>query len=96
MAEGTADALDLVGGHGDADAGGAEHNALLTFSGGYSLGGGDGKVGVVAAVGGIRAEILAGDPLVFQIGFQMFFQRQRSVVTSQCDHSKFLLKIKCF
>ena len=33
-----ADALDLVGGDGNADAGGAQDDALLAFAGGNSLG----------------------------------------------------------
>ena len=86
-AQGAADALDLVGGDGDADAGGADDDALLTLAGGHGLGGGLAEGGVVAALGAVGAEVLTGDALGGQIGLDVLLQGIPAVVRSDCDHS---------
>lgn len=84
--QGAADALHFVGGDGDADARGAADDAGFTFPGSHCPGRGGPKVGIVAAVLGVGAEILADQPLPFQMGFDRFLELQCAVVTCQCDH----------
>ena len=49
-AQGTADAVDLVGRNGDADAGGADDDAVLTPAISHRLGGGFSKYRVITAL----------------------------------------------
>ena len=77
-----ADALHFVGGDGHADAGGAQDDALLTLAAGHSLGSNGGKVGIVAAVGGVGAAVLHIVALLGQVGHHFVFQRQGAVITA--------------
>ena len=86
-AQGAADAPDLVGGDGDADAGGADDDAPLALAGGHGLGGGLAEGGVVAALGAVGAEVLTGDALGGQIGLDVLLQGIPAVIRSDCDHS---------
>jgi hypothetical protein len=52
-----ADAFDLVGGDGHADAGGADEHAAVEVAPGDFAGDGLGEIGIVAGFGGISAEI---------------------------------------
>ena len=80
--QGAADAVDLIGGDGYADAGGTQHNAPLAFPAGNRPGGRSGKVGVIAAFRGIGAEVPDLMPLLFQMLDDFIFQRKRTVVTA--------------
>ena len=84
-AQGAADAPDLVGRDGRADAGGAHHDAPLSLSLRHSPAGRLNEVRVVAAVGGVGAEIgdlmaLFGEPRL-----DLVFQLQCAVVRCHCD-----------
>ena len=80
--QGAADAVDLIGGDGHADAGGTQHNAPLAFPAGNRPGGRSGKVGVIAAFRGIGAEVPDLMPLLLQMLDDFIFQRKRAVVTA--------------
>ena len=85
-AQGAADALYLVGRDGDADAGGTDDNAFFALAGGYRLSGGAAENGVVAALGAVRAEVLAGDALGGELGLDVLLQRVAAVVRRDCNH----------
>ena len=80
-----ADALYLVGGNGYADAGGAQQNALFAGAGGNRPGGGTGKIGVVAAVLAVGAEVHHFIALGAEMGSHLLLQIKRSMVTGNCD-----------
>ena len=81
-AQGAADALDLVGGDGDTDAGGADHDAPLALPGGHRPGGRLPEVGVVAAAGVVTAEVLHLMALLLEIGDELLLQCVAAVVAS--------------
>ena len=90
-----ADALDLIGGDGHANAGGAKDDALVALAVCHAAGSGSGKFGVVTGVGGIGAEVLHFKALALQMGNQLVLQRQSAMVTANCDfHNVFLLCVK--
>ncbi|MPM35924.1 hypothetical protein SDC9_82518 [bioreactor metagenome] len=62
-----ADALDLVGGNGDADAGRADDNALFTLAGGHGTGRRLAEDGIVAALRGKTAAVLALIAVLLQL-----------------------------
>ena len=85
-AQGAADTLHLVGGDGDADAGGADDDAPVTFAGGHRLRRGPAEVGVVAALIGIAAEVVIRQSAGVQVLHHVALEGEPSVVTAQCDH----------
>lgn len=95
-AEGGADALVMVGGHGHADARAAEQDARAVF---FFHGQGDvvGDVRIVAAVGGVRAVIRDGQAAFFKLTDDDVFEFQGGVVTADMDvlsHGVLLLRVK--
>ena len=90
-AMGAADALDFIGGNGNADAGGADHNAPVTLALRHGPGGGSAEIGIVAALRGVAAEVLVLIAQLVQHCDDEFLQLIAAVVTAQCDfHSHFL------
>ena len=87
-----ADALDLVGRDGHADARRAADDAAVAFAAGDGLRGRAREVGVVAAVLGVAAEILVGKPTLVQMRHDSLLEVQCAVVTCKCDHNCFLLR----
>ena len=86
-AQGAADALDLVGRHGHADAGAAAEDALLRLAGGDGLRH-QGRIdGVIAAGFGIGAVVGEGDAPLRQVFLDLFLEGKAPVVASQCNHS---------
>ena len=83
-----ADALDLVGGDGNTDAGGAKDDALVTFAACYGLGGRSGKVGIVAAIQSISAEVDDFVTLLFQVGNHQILQFQCAVIATNRNFHK--------
>ena len=75
-----ANALDLVSGDGSADAGGAEHDALLALAGRDSLGGGGDHVGVVAAGEAVAAEVHDLMALLLQVGLDGLLHLECAVI----------------
>ena len=90
-AAGAADALDLVGRHGHADAGAAAEDALLALPGEDAAADLLREYGVVAARLRIRPEVGEGDVLLRKILLDLFLEGVAPVVTSQCDHRSFSL-----
>ncbi|MPM34626.1 hypothetical protein SDC9_81212 [bioreactor metagenome] len=82
----TADAPDLIGGDGNADARGADNDAPVAHPGGDSLGGGLAKDGVIAAVGGVAAEIPVGHLVGVQPGLNVLLEGEAPVVGTKCKH----------
>ena len=76
-----ADAFDLIGGDGHADAGRADDDAAVAFAGGDGFGSGTGKVGIVAAGFIIAAEVLVGKPLFVQMLHNGMLEIKCAVVT---------------
>ena len=89
--QGAADALDLVGGDGCADAGGAQHDPAVTFPGGHRLGSGRYKIRVVAAGFPVGAKVLVGESPCFQMLLHRFLERVGAVVACNGNHNSFLL-----
>ena len=86
--QGAADAVHLVRRDGNADARRAHHDAAFTRAGRDSLGRRAGKVWIVAAVLRKRAEIHAFHTARSQMGLHGLLQRQRAVVTGNCNFHK--------
>ena len=57
----------------------------------FALGGSFAKEGVVAALGAVGAEVLAGDSLGGQIGLEVLLELVAAVVRRNGDHKQFLL-----
>lgn len=68
-AQGAPDALDLVGGDGNADTGGAYDNPPLAPALRHSPGRCRAEIGVVTALGGVGPAVHNGVALTLQIGF---------------------------
>ena len=78
-----ADTVDLVGGDGSADAGGAQDDALLALAAGDSLGSGGDHVGIVAAGQGVAAKVDDLVTLSSQVRLHIILQVECAVIT--CD-----------
>ena len=87
-AVGAADALDLIGGNGNADAGGADHDAAVALALRHGTGGGSAEIRIVAALQRVAAEILIFMAQLFQDLDDMLLQLIAAVVTAQCDFHK--------
>ena len=85
--QGAAHAVNLVGGDGNADAGGADDDATLTLAGGHRLRRSLGKDGIVAALCGVAAEIPVVQAVSVQVFDDVLLQGVSAVVRTQCDHS---------
>ena len=87
-AQGAAYAADLVGGDGDADAGGADDDALLTLAGGYGLSRRLGIDRVVAVTLVHAAEISIVQPMGIKIVPDVLLQAISAVIGTECNHDK--------
>ena len=81
-----ADAFDLVGRDGHADAGRAADDAAVTFAAGDSLRRRAREVGIVTAVLGVAAEVLIGKAALIQMLHNGVLEVKRAVVTCESDH----------
>ena len=90
-AQGAADAVDLVGGDGDADAGGADDDAPVTAAVGHRLGGRLAEDGVVAALLTVTAAVQDVEALGGEIGLDMLLEAVAAVVRRNGNHSLLLL-----
>ena len=77
------DALDLVSGNGDTNAGGTDHNAPLTLALRHGPGGCGAEVRVVTALRGVAAKVLIGVPQPLQNPFDKFLQFIAAMVAAQ-------------
>ena len=90
-AVGAADALDLVGSDGNADAGGADHNTAVALALSHSTGSGSAEIRIIAALQRVAAKILVLIAQLFQGLHDKLLQLVAAVITAQCDfHSHFL------
>ena len=89
-AQGGADALDLVGGDGDADAGAADEDAALVLPARDGAGHGLAVDGVVAALFAVRAEVLVGKAQLVQMAHDLLLEGKAAVVTSDRNHKQYL------
>ena len=83
--QGAANALDLIGGDGHADTRGAQQHTPVAASLGYRLGGGTGKIRVVAAILAVAAEVHHLVSLFGQVGHYGLLQVISAVVTGNSD-----------
>ena len=77
-----ADALHLVGGHGDANARGADQHPEIRLASGHRPGSLSGDGGVVHRIRVVGAEVLIGDLTLLQIAPDSLFQLEAAVVTA--------------
>ena len=89
-AQGGADALDLVGGDGDADARAADEDAALAFAARDRARHGLTVDGVVAALLAVGAEVLIGEPELVKMAHDLLLEGIAAVVTSDRNHKKYL------
>ncbi len=89
-AEGAADAADLVGRDGDADAGAADEDAALAFARGNGLRDRLAVDGIVA--GGVRVgpEILIGKAPLLEVGDDRLLESVAAVIAADGNHSSIL------
>ena len=92
-AAGSADSLDLVGSHRDADAGAANQDADVTFSAGDFVTGSLGNVGIIHRVFVVAADIYKVDSFFFQMFFDFLFEQETAVVTTNYEHNDTLRRI---
>ena len=85
-AQGTADPLHLVGGDGDADSGGADHDAFLTAAVSHGHSRRLGEDGVVTALLAVTAAVQDVDALGGEICLDMLLEAVAAVVRSNRDH----------
>ena len=87
-----ADPLDLIGGDGYTNTGGTQHDALFALAGSHCPGSRRGKIGIVTGIQGIGSEILHLMALGLQMLHHLILQRQRAMVTADCNfHRSYLL-----
>ena len=89
-AQGGADALDLVRGDGDADAGAADEDAALALPGRDGARNGLAVDGVVAAFLAVGAEVLIGKAQLVQMAHDLLLEGKAAVVTSDRNHKQYL------
>ena len=89
-AQGGAEALDLVGGDGDADAGAADEDAALVLPARDGAGHGLAVDGVVAALFAVRAEVLVGKAQLVEMAHDLLLEGKTAVVTSDRNHKQYL------
>ena len=89
-AQGGADALDLVRGDGDADAGAADEDAALALAGRDGARNGLAIDGVVAAFLTVGAEVLIGKAQLVQMAHDLLLEGKAAVVTSDRNHIQYL------
>ena len=81
VADGGADAGDLVGGHGGADAAAADYDAAPSFSGGDGFGDGAGEVGeVVKGVEGVGSGVVDVVAEALEEGEELLLEGKAAVV----------------
>ena len=91
MTEGAPNAGDLVGCDGNADAGRADDDPLLTLAGGHCLSHSPAIIGIVTGIQTVGSEILYFLSLFLQVSDHFLFQFKAAVVGSDCDHVRSLL-----
>ena len=87
-----ADALDLVGGHADADTGAAEQQCLLALAAHHCVTSGHSHIGVVHAVGAVGAKVDILQPQLVQMSLDGFLQFKTAMVGGKRNgfcHEKF-------
>ena len=89
-AQGGADALDLVGGDGDADARAADEDAALAFTARDRAGHSLAVDGVVAALLAVGAEVLVGKAQLVEMAHDLLLEGIAAVVTSDRNHIQYL------
>ena len=89
-AQGGADALDLVGGDGDADARAADEDAALAFPARDRARDGLTVDGVVAALITVSAEVLVGKAQLVEMAHDLLLEGIAAVVTSDRNHIQYL------
>ena len=89
-AQGGADALDLIGGDGDADARTADEDAALAFPTRDRARNGLAVDGVVAAFLAVRAKVLIGKAQLVQMAHDLLLEGKAAVVTSDRNHIQYL------
>ena len=82
-AEGCADTLMFVQGHGDAITGAAHGDAGEAHAVFHRFGARVGEIGIVAGIRTISSEILEGDIICFEIAFDKAFEFIAGVVAAQ-------------
>ena len=91
---GAADALDLVGGDGDADAGGADDDALFACAGGHQPGHLFAINGIVHAFGGKAAHVLKVDVVLLQPDENVLLQQIAAVIAADGNfHDSFSSRV---
>ena len=91
---GAADALDLVGGDGDADAGGADDDALFAFAGGHQPGHLLAVNGIVHAFGGEAAHVLKVDVVLLHPDENVLLQQIAAVIAADGNfHDSFSSRV---
>ena len=91
-AQGAANALDLVGRHGHANAGGADDDTLFAFAAGYRPGHFFRVNGIVHAFGVVAAEVLKIVVVLLQPDQNILLQQVAAVVAADGNfHVMFLL-----
>ena len=89
-AQGGTDALDLVGGDGDADARAADEDAALAFTARDRARDGFAVDGVVAAFLAVGAEVLIGKAQLVEMAHDLLLEGIAAVVTSDRNHIQYL------
>ena len=84
--EGGAYVLVLVERHGDAFAAAADGNAAFHFARFHTLSEGVGKVGIVAAFGGVSAVVLVCDTLFLEVLLDVLLEFKAGMVAGQSYH----------
>ena len=92
IAQGAANALDLVGRHGHANAGGADDDTLFALAAGYRTGHFFRVNGIVHALGVVAAEVLKLVVVLLQPDQNILLQQVAAVVAADGNfHVMFLL-----
>ena len=84
-AQGAADAGDLVGGNGHADAGAADEDAALALPGSDGLRHRFGVNGIVAGIVGISSDVLHSVSLFLKVSLKMLLEIVSAVITTDCN-----------
>ena len=85
---GAADALDFVGGEGNANARATQKDTAVAFAAGNGAGSAGGINGIMAAFRGISAEILILEMHFFQERNNFLFHIQSAVVIGDGNHDE--------
>ena len=81
------DAVDLIGGHRDADTSAAEKERLIALPAHDRVAGRQSHIRVIAGDLFVTAEILIRDPLFVEMFFYFLFQGETAVIRCKCQHN---------